>query len=143
MRSGGPGGQHANRTATAVVLHHLATGITAACRDHREGAANLAGALRRLRLRLACSLRGGADPAWLAALVRRQRLACGPASRQWPLAAAVMLDALAAADGSLAEAARRCALSTTQLARALAADREVRAAADAIRAAQGLSRLRA
>lgn len=139
---GGPGGQHANKTASGVRLVH-ASGIAVEAGEHREGVANRAAALRRLRLRLACQARGGADPTWLAGLVRGGRLACGPQAPSWPRAAAVLLDALQAARGSLREAAAACALSTTQLARALAADQPVRAAADAIRAAHGLGPLHA
>lgn len=140
---GGPGGQHANKTATGVRLVHRASGIAAACSEHREGAANRAAALARLRVALACRLRGAGDPARLRPLVRGGRLACGPAAASWPLVVATLLDALHAHGGELRPAAAACGLSTTQLARALAADREARAAADAIRAAAGLSALRA
>ncbi len=139
---GGPGGQHANKTASGVRLRH-ASGVAAESSEHREGAANRAAALRRLRLALACAVRGGADRAWLDGLVRGGRLACGAQAPSWPRAAAVLLDALHEARGSLREAAAACGLSTTQLASALAADRPVRAAADAIRSAHGLSPLRA
>lgn len=140
---GGPGGQHANKTASGVRLRHAASGIETMCCEHRDGAANRAGALRRLRLALACQVRGGADPAWLAPQVRGGRLACGPAAASWPGVVAVLLDALQAAGGELKPAAVACRLNTSQLARALTADRPVRAAADAIRRAAGLSALRA
>lgn len=142
VASGGPGGQHANKTATAVRLVH-ASGIEAACADHRDGAQNRHEALRRLRLALACAIRGGADPAWLAPHARGGRLHCGPAAASWPAVAAVLLDLLAAHRGALREAAAAAGLSTTQLARALTGDPPVRRAADAIRAAAGLTPLRA
>lgn len=139
---GGPGGQHANKTATGVRLVHR-SGLEAACDSHREGGANRAEALRRLRLALACACRGGADPAWLQPHVRGGHLHCGPTATSWPAVAAVLLDNLAAHHGELKAAAAVSGLSTTQLARALVADQPVRRAADAIRAAAGLPALRA
>jgi hypothetical protein len=139
---GGPGGQHANKTATGVRLRHAGTGLETMCCEHREAAANRAGALRALRLAIACAVRCGADPAWLRGLVRGGRLACGPAAPSWPGAVAVLLDALAAHAGELKPAAAACGLSTSQLARALTADPPVRRAAEALRSAHGLSRLR-
>lgn len=139
---GGPGGQHANKSATGVRLRHRASGLQVQASEHRSGEANRAAALRRLRLALACAVRGGADPAWLAAQVRGGRLACGPQAPAWPGVAAVLLDALASARGDLHLAAAACRLSPTQLAKALCADQPVRAAADAIRVRASLPRLR-
>lgn len=138
---GGPGGQHANKTATGVRLRHRASGLVVQACEHRSGEANRAAALGRLRLALACALRGGADPAWLRPHVRGGRLACGPTAASWPAVAAVLLDALAAADGDLHDAAARCGLSATQLAKSLCVDQQVRHAADAIRDRAGLPRL--
>jgi molybdenum-dependent DNA-binding transcriptional regulator ModE len=140
---GGPGGQHANKTASGVRLIHMATGFETQASEHREGAANREAALRRMRLALACGIRGGADPAWLVPQVRRGRLACGPEAPSWPAVVAVLLDALAAHQGSLAGAAEACGLSTTQFAKALASDQPVRAAADVLRRAAGMSPIRA
>ncbi len=140
---GGPGGQHANRTESGVRLRHPASGLTVQASEHRDGAANRGAALGRLRLALACALRGGADPAWLAAHRRGNRLVCGPAAPSWPGVIACLLDALAVAGGELKPAAAALGLSTSQLAKALTADQPVRRAADAIRAVHGLSVLRA
>jgi hypothetical protein len=139
---GGPGGQHANKTATGVRLLHRPSGLRVQASEHRSGEANRAAALRRLRLALACALRGGADPAWLRPHVRGGRLACGPEAASWPAVAAVLLDALAAARGDLRTASATCALTSSQLAKALCADQGVRAAADAIRQRVALPRLR-
>lgn len=138
----GPGGQHRNRTASGVRLTHPPSGAAATCQDHRERRRNERDALRRLRIRLACTLRGGSDPAWLAAQRRGARLPVGAGAASYPLVAAVLLDALAEHAGSPAAAARAHALSTSQAVRALCADKEVRAAADAIRAAHGRPPLR-
>jgi hypothetical protein len=139
---GGPGGQHANKTATGVRLRHRASGLQVQACEHRSGEANRAAALRRLRLALACSVRGGSDPAWLRPHVSGGRLACGAQAHSWPAVAAVLLDALQAAGGEVRAAASVCRLSTTQLIRALCSDQPVRAAADAIRDLASLPRLR-
>jgi hypothetical protein len=137
--AGGPGGQHTNRTESAVrLVHPLAE---AQCQDHRDRARNQADALRRLRVRLACSVRGAADPAWLTPWRSGTSIRIGANADAFPCVAALALDALAEAAGALAAAAAALQVSTSQLAKLLAADGEVRAAANAIRAAHGLGAL--
>lgn len=46
--SGGPGGQHQNKTRSGVRITHLATGLVAECREHREQPKNKRTAWRRL-----------------------------------------------------------------------------------------------
>ena len=52
-RSGGPGGQHKNKTETAIRLVHLPSGVTAEGKDERSRTRNLSIALGRLREKLA------------------------------------------------------------------------------------------
>jgi ribosome-associated protein len=49
---GGPGGQHRNKTASAVRLTHLATQITVTASERRSQAQNRSAALMRLRRQL-------------------------------------------------------------------------------------------
>lgn len=52
-RSSGPGGQHKNKTATAVRIRHIPTGIVAQASERRSQHMNREAAMERLKMAIA------------------------------------------------------------------------------------------
>ena len=147
-RASGPGGQHRNKTESAVRLRHRASGVAAIAEDSRSQGENKARALRRLREHLALGVRSpaadGPSPR-LAAVIAGGTAPLGERTRATPAylaAMAELLDQLAAAGAEVAATARRLGMTTGALSKLLVHDPHVARAANQLRAARGLRPLR-
>ncbi len=147
FRSSGPGGQHANKTSSAVRLRHRPTGQTVVAEEQRSQHANKCQAIRRLRLAIALNVRqpAGASlhrPEILGQFVSKNgRVEISLRNQAYPMVVAAVLDALAAGDGQMREAGALLGLSTGQLSRFLVRDGKLLEAANRIRRAAGLRAL--
>ncbi len=117
---------------TAIRLHHRPSGLVAQAEESRYLEENRVRALRRLRERMALELRAPFDleaPPAVPELVGHVGpdgvLAVNPRNRVYPIVVATVLDALEAAEGSYAKAARGLGLTTSQVLRFLRSDAQV------------------
>jgi hypothetical protein len=131
-KSSGPGGQHRNKVETAVRLHHSPSGVTASGEETRSQEENRRHAIHRLREKIAFSARSPFDPQspdlppeFVAQRGRNGSLAVNAKNPNFGLIAATALDALAAAEGSYATAARALGITTSQLRKFLQSHREL------------------
>jgi hypothetical protein len=132
----GPGGQHRNRTYSAVRLTHLSTGVSVTGEERRSQHENKQKALGRLRMALALQIRSADFE--LHERIREIFTAAGPVrvhSRNtlYPQVCATVLDALFASSGSLSAAAQLLHLSTGQLVKIVGRDGDLLTAANRLR----------
>ena len=122
-RVSGPGGQHRNRTDTAVFLRHDPTGIDAKATERRSPMANRSQAIFRLRLRLALKVRTptSRDRHQASELWRRRRqgtrMSVNPEHADYPALLAEALDVIIARRFDLAGAAGVLGVTMSQLSR--------------------------
>ena len=146
-RASGPGGQKRNKTSSAVRLRHGPSGLMAIAEESRSQHENKARALRRLRMMIALQIRSEMDGALAAEalqpyLSRAGGIELSARNTRYPALAAMILDVFFARGGRISEAANDLGIRTSQLSRFITADSKLMAAANQIRAAQGLKPLR-
>ncbi|MBX3363280.1 MAG: peptide chain release factor-like protein [Phycisphaeraceae bacterium] len=122
LRTQGPGGQHRNKTETAVLLTHLPTGVQAQASERRSAGENMPFAVRRLRLLLAVEVRtavplGDARSDLWKRRCTQRKIVCSPRHRDYPALLAEALDMIDACRFDARKAAARLACTPTQLVR--------------------------
>jgi len=148
FRASGPGGQHRNKTDSAVRLRHRPTGITVVAVESRSQHENRTRAIRRLREAIALQVRcrqASSEfrlPESLSDAIVDGRIVLPKRDPRRLLLLAWALDAVATCEGRLQQAAALFGLTTSRLVAFLKQEPKHLAAANAIREQFGLGSLR-
>jgi hypothetical protein len=143
FRAAGPGGQHRDKTNTAVRVTHLPTGISASGGEARSQRENRIHALKRLRLRLALEIRQPIDrmsfapPKWFiesrylpkgSPPSRAPTLKITPRHHDFFRAVGLVMDVMAEMHGDLPASAAMLGVSTSSLMRFIQQEGQIVAA---------------
>ncbi|MDA1013668.1 MAG: peptide chain release factor-like protein [Planctomycetota bacterium] len=146
VRRSGPGGQRRNKVETGVQLVHRPTQLTVEASERRSAVDNRRIALKRLRIKLAITIRqptdlaGLAHPVWLSRC-RRGRIQVSESHEDIPVLLAAALDSLASADWDTRVAAEHLGCTTSQLVRFLKTEPNAFERLNLARVERGLRRL--
>lgn len=139
-RASGPGGQHRNKTDSAVRLSLMEGSVAAQCSDHRSQHRNRAESLKRLRVTLALEVREPFAPEKNTEWKGGWKL--GKKDRRYPVFLAHLLDVMAHNSWAVGLTASNLGTSTGKLIRTLARDPQAWNAVNQARTALGLVNLR-
>ncbi len=118
LRGSGPGGQHRNKVETGVVITHQPTGVRAEATERRSQHENQVVAVRRLRIRLAVTIRTAVDkppsPLW-SQRCSGGRIAVNPRHADFPALLAESMNRLYQHRWQPGPAAQELSVSTSQL----------------------------
>ena len=136
-KASGNGGQHVNKTSSAVRVKHAPSSIEATCAEHRSQHDNRRCALAYLRHRIACQIRRPADPGF--------RVGEPPVSMKnhaYPLWMAKLLDVFAESGYSPRLTAEKTGTGSTKLIKLFYRDSSLWQHVQSMRAAAGLAPLK-
>lgn len=142
-RRRGPGGQHRNKTESAVVIRHEPTGVEGQAAERRSQAENHRMAVKRLRIHLALSIRcepdGETAPSELwRSRCREGKIVCSDDHADFAPMLAEALDVIAVRQGQLTSSAEQLGCTSTQLVKFFAKEPTALEAVNSLRRQYGL-----